>query len=113
MKSLRGKTVLVTGATGFIGGHLLERLRKEECFKLVALSRRPISAPDKSITWICSSLDALCPDIWPQAGVKEIDIVFHLISTTLPESSNDDPVFDVQSNVVETLFLFEIEQTKN
>jgi UDP-glucose 4-epimerase len=34
-----------------------------------------------------------------------IDPVIHLISTTLPKSSNDDPIFDVQSNVVSTLRL--------
>ena len=36
-----------------------------------------------------------------------IDTVFHLINTTLPKTSNDDPAFDVQSNVIETLFLLE------
>ena len=36
-----------------------------------------------------------------------IDTVFHLVSTTLPKTSNDDPAFDVQSNVIETLFLLE------
>jgi len=34
------------------------------------------------------------------------DVVFHLVSTTLPKSSNDDPIYDVQSNVVGALQLF-------
>jgi UDP-glucose 4-epimerase len=33
--------------------------------------------------------------------------VVHLVSTTLPKSSNDDPVYDVQSNLVATLHLLE------
>jgi UDP-glucose 4-epimerase len=40
-------------------------------------------------------------------ALTDMDIVVHLISTTLPKTSNDDPAFDVQSNVVETLFLLE------
>jgi UDP-glucose 4-epimerase len=39
--------------------------------------------------------------------IEGVDIVVHLISTTLPKTSNDDPVFDLQSNVVESLFLLE------
>jgi UDP-glucose 4-epimerase len=42
------------------------------------------------------------------AGALEgVDTVFHLISTTLPKTSNDDPVYDVQSNVIESIFLLE------
>jgi UDP-glucose 4-epimerase len=40
-------------------------------------------------------------------SLKDIDIVFHLISTSLPKTSNDDPAYDVQSNVIETIFLLE------
>ena len=36
-----------------------------------------------------------------------VDIVFHLITTTIPKTSNDDPIYDVQSNVIETLGLLE------
>ena len=32
-----------------------------------------------------------------------MDAVMHLVSTTLPKGSNDDPIYDVQSNVVATL----------
>ena len=36
-------------------------------------------------------------------AISGVDIVLHLVSTTLPKSSNDDPIYDVQSNVVATL----------
>ena len=36
-----------------------------------------------------------------------MDIVFHLISTTLPQSANKDPVFDVGSNIGGTVALIE------
>jgi len=31
------------------------------------------------------------------------EIVVHLVSTTIPKSSNDDPIFDIQSNLVGTV----------
>jgi UDP-glucose 4-epimerase len=39
------------------------------------------------------------------SAIDGIDVVLHLVSTTLPKSSNDDPIFDVQSNLVATLQL--------
>jgi UDP-glucose 4-epimerase len=39
--------------------------------------------------------------------LPQMDMVFHLVSTTVPKTSNDDPTFDVMSNVVETIYLLE------
>jgi UDP-glucose 4-epimerase len=36
------------------------------------------------------------------------DICFHLVSTTLPKSSNTDPVFDIDSNLVGSVKLFQL-----
>jgi UDP-glucose 4-epimerase len=36
-----------------------------------------------------------------------MEIVLHLVSSTLPKTSNDDPVHDVQSNLVATLRMLE------
>jgi UDP-glucose 4-epimerase len=38
-----------------------------------------------------------------ETALEDCDIIFHLISTTLPKSSNDNPVYDVESNVVGTI----------
>jgi UDP-glucose 4-epimerase len=40
-------------------------------------------------------------------ALEDADIVFHLVSTTQPQSSNDDPNFDVSSNLLATLNLLE------
>lgn len=53
------------------------------------------------ISGIFSSVDTI------EQIVKGVDVVFHLISTTLPKTSNDDPVNDVMSNIVPTLQLLE------
>jgi UDP-glucose 4-epimerase len=36
-------------------------------------------------------------------AIDGADAVLHLVSTTLPKNSNDDPIYDIQSNVVATL----------
>ena len=38
-------------------------------------------------------------------AIHGVDAVLHMVSTTLPKSSNDDPIFDVQSNVVGSLHI--------
>jgi UDP-glucose 4-epimerase len=42
-----------------------------------------------------------------EGAIEGVDIVFHLISTTLPQSANKDPVFDVGSNIGGTVALIE------
>ncbi len=41
------------------------------------------------------------------AAIDGMDAVLHLVSSTLPKDSNDDTIFDVQSNLVATLYLLE------
>ena len=36
------------------------------------------------------------------------DIVFHLVSTTLPASSNENPLYDVETNLVSTIRLLDV-----
>jgi len=36
-------------------------------------------------------------------ALKGCDVIFHLAYTTLPKTSNDDPDFDVSSNVLGTI----------
>ena len=62
--------VLVTGATGFVGQHLIEYL-KLDGYNIKAISRKLIPSVD---TVIC---DFLKDDI-PDDALKGIDIVFHL-----------------------------------
>jgi UDP-glucose 4-epimerase len=96
---------LVLGGNGFIGSHLVDRLLREghrvRVFdKYEERFRRPLAGVDYRLGdfgnrgLLAEALDG-------------VDVVYHLISTTLPKTSNDDPVFDVQSNVIEALFLME------
>ena len=62
--------VLVTGATGFVGQHLIKRLKLDGC-NIKVISRRPVLGVE---VIIC---DFLKDDI-PDNALKDIDIVFHL-----------------------------------
>ncbi|HEY6838529.1 MAG TPA: NAD-dependent epimerase/dehydratase family protein [Geobacteraceae bacterium] len=96
---------LILGGNGFIGSHLVDRLLAEghgvRVFdKYEEHYRKPLAGVDYRFG------DFGNRGLLAEA-LEGIDTVFHLISTSLPKTSNDDPAFDVQSNVVETLFLLE------
>ncbi|KIE44171.1 NAD-dependent epimerase/dehydratase family protein [Geobacter anodireducens] len=97
--------VLLIGGNGFIGSHLVDKLleagHKVRVFdKYEESYRKPL--PEVDYRFGDFSNRGLLAD-----ALAGIDNVVHLISTTLPKTSNDDPVFDVQSNVVESIFLLE------
>jgi UDP-glucose 4-epimerase len=97
--------ILVLGGNGFIGSHLVDKLLVEgHSVRVFDKNEEHYRPPLKSVDYHLGEfgnrgllLEAL----------DGIEVVVHLISTTLPKTSNDDPVFDVKSNVIESLFLLE------
>ena len=99
---------LVLGGGGFIGSHLVAALLSGGT--PVRVLERPYR--DRS---------ALIPETagleWQEGdfgnsqdihrALAGVDTVYHLVSTTQPQSSNDDPAFDVQSNLLATLGLLD------
>lgn len=102
---------LVLGGGGFMGSHLSEALlaagHAVRIFDRPNLSRfKPLQDHD-GIEWFEG--DFINRDDVGQA-VTGCDIVYHLIGTTLPRSSNDNPIYDVETNVIGTLHLLEAAQ---
>ncbi len=97
---------LILGGGGFIGSHvvdaLLERGHSVRVFDRRNINRRNIAHALSSIELIEG--DFLNEDNLRNA-VKNVDIVVHLIGTTLPKSSNEDMTYDVETNVVGTIKL--------
>lgn len=99
---------LILGGGGFLGSHLCEDLltRGHD----VRILDRPNLARFKpfqhheTVEWIDGDFVNL-KDV--DSAVSGCDIVFHLVSTTLPRSSNENPVYDVETNIVGTLHLLE------
>ena len=97
--------VLVLGGNGFIGSHLIDRLLK---------SGHAVSVFDRQMELYREPLPTVSYHIGDfgnraeiSHALKNVDVLFHLVSTTVPKTSNEDPAFDVMSNVVETLHLLE------
>ncbi|MCI5115897.1 MAG: NAD-dependent epimerase/dehydratase family protein [Candidatus Electrothrix sp. AW1] len=93
--------VLILGGNGFIGSHLVDRLLAEGCHvRVYDRSNEHYREPLSGVIYYLGTFD----DQKKIAdALKGIDIVFHLISSTVPKTSNEDPVYDIQSNVVETI----------
>jgi UDP-glucose 4-epimerase len=77
LESLRDQTVLVTGASGFIGSRVLARLEEVPGARPIAMGRRAIAAADGTATGEVS-LAALEPATWEELGAERIDCVLHL-----------------------------------
>jgi UDP-glucose 4-epimerase len=97
---------LVLGGAGFIGSHLAEALAHEghrvKLFDRPHLDRLPLLARQHGFEVFTG--DFLNPQALAPA-LRGTEVVFHLVSTTLPKSSNDNPLYDVESNVLGSLRL--------
>jgi nucleoside-diphosphate-sugar epimerase len=97
---LKGRTLLVTGATGFFGRWLLESLlaadeRNNLSVSVVALSRNPAvflarvpHLSDPRIRWLTGSVTTLLPDM---LDGQHLDAVVHLATEADMKLSADDP----------------------
>jgi nucleoside-diphosphate-sugar epimerase len=86
MNKLKDKIVLVTGANGFIGSHLVARLNEITGVKLLLLSRRDKQSTQQNVVWLKGDLSLLTPEYWQFHGIDHIDYVFHLGAFT-PKTS--------------------------
>ena len=106
--------VLVLGANGFIGSHLCDRLLKlghhVRAFDRPGAPPYRDFAPGESITWHWGDFRSKAT---LDAALDEVDIVYHLISTTNPKTANENPMADVQSNVVHSIQLLDLIVSKS
>lgn len=100
---------VIFGGGGFIGSAIADRLLRDG--HALRIFERPRVLPYRSFTsnepveWITGDMLST-HDVG--AAIDGMDVVLHLVSSTLPKSSNDDMVYDVQSNLVSTLQLLNL-----
>lgn len=98
---------LVMGGSGFIGTNLCRAL-SGRVRTLKAFSNSPTDI--EGVEWVQG--DFLNNNDIVRA-VEDVDVVFHLISTSTPASSNADPLADAQQNILQTLRLLEACSSKH
>lgn len=107
---LKGRKVLVTGADGFIGSHLVERLLQEEAQVRAFVFYNSFN----SYGWLdslpkeqLSKIDVFAGDIRDPNGVrqalKDVDVIFHLAALIAIPFSYHSPDSYVDTNVKGTL----------
>lgn len=99
--------VVILGGGGFLGSHLAETLLatgQEVCI---------LDQPDARYLEYSRQRGAniVTGDFFDPEAVRAVldgcEVVYHLISTTVPQTSNDNPSLDVQGNLIGTLQLLE------
>jgi UDP-glucose 4-epimerase len=97
--------VLITGGNGFIGSHLVDHALLagwDVCVYDVAREKYRDQRDNVEYLYGDLYINGL-----PQEALRDVDVVFHLACTTIHKTSNDDPVFDIQSNLVSTVKLLQ------
>jgi len=100
---------VVTGASGFIGSHLVDGLLAAG-YRVKALGRNLpglIGLDAQSNPNLALLPVSLADRLALQQVLEGVEIVFHLASGSLPQSSNRDPHADVQVNLLGSLNLLE------
>ena len=68
----------------------------------------------KNLTFIRNSIELVKGDFFSEndvtSALKDVDYVFHYISTTNPATAVKDPVFDIQSNMIGSVKMFQSAQ---
>ena len=111
--SWKGKRVLVTGAGGFIGSHLTERLVE------VGANVRALVHYNALGTWgwldqspVCSDVEVVAGDICDRDSVRQamqgVEIVFHLAALIAIPYSYHAPASYVRTNVEGTLNVLQV-----
>lgn len=94
-----GKTVAVTGAAGFLGGRLVNRLAAVAC-RIVRVARTapppPDVVPDATMVDVVGDVGDLA--VW-DAALRDADVVFHFAGQTSGVAAAENPTSDFDANV--------------
>jgi UDP-glucose 4-epimerase len=96
---------LVLGGNGFIGTHLVDRLVADgHQVKVFDRDWSPFAPRHSTVDYRLYDF-ANRPEL--EKALRDIDVVYHLLGTTVPQTSNQNIILDVESNVVATVSLLE------
>lgn len=103
--------ILILGGSGFIGSHVVEALLAS------GQSVRIFGRPSKNSHPPLDNVDYFTGDFSDAAllskALEGVDSVVHMISSTVPSTSTQDPIFDIQENLVNSVQLFQLMLRQN
>ena len=103
-RDLKGKTVLISGASGMIGKCLIDLLMMRQGIRVIAISRNEETARRRfEAYWDSRYFQYISCDIngsVPECG--SVDYVIHAASNTHPQLYSQDPIGTIASNVFGT-----------
>jgi UDP-glucose 4-epimerase len=90
---------LILGGAGFIGSHIADILLRNGYTVRIfdRVNTLPVHLPAGKIEVVQG--DYLSFPDWGTV-LQDVDYVFHTLSTTIPSTSDKDPIFDIQTNVI-------------
>lgn len=98
---------IVIGGGGFIGSHACEALLAQgHDVTVFDRSGAPNLDTLQKKGAMLSTGDFFNPEDL-QRALENQEVVLHLLSTTVPQTSNEDPIYDVETNVIGTLRLLD------
>ncbi len=103
--------VLILGGNGFLGSHLVDALLARGDVVDVVGRAPTLFNPDlmgSSGSSVSYHQGSFADTDFLKPLLERADVIFHLISTTIPATSNQDPVADIQDNLISTVKILEI-----
>ena len=105
------KNILLLGGFGFIGLNLIEEFIQSDQYNIIVFSAKNTPADRMDIF---KDVKIYLGDFNNENDLEKIfqenkiDIVFHLISTTIPSTSNEDIIYDIKSNLISTIRMLDL-----
>lgn len=102
------ESCIIFGGGGFIGSHIAEDLINNG-IKVTVFDK--LNASKKNVEHILDKIDFVEGDFNNEVDISKAlkgkDFVVHLVSSTVPATSNMNTFYDVESNLISSLHLFE------
>lgn len=99
---------LIFGGNGFIGSHLAEGLVKKG-YDVKAFDS--FKNGQMNLDTVRDKIEIIKGDFFNETDVcnalKDVDYVFHYISTTTPATAIKNTIYDIESNIIGSVKLFE------
>ncbi|MFH1822840.1 MAG: NAD-dependent epimerase/dehydratase family protein [Patescibacteria group bacterium] len=99
------KTILILGGEGFIGRNLIDEL-KDNC-NIISFDLKKNVKSDNNIKFYKGNF-TLKQDLEIVFKENKVDIVIHALSTTIPSNSNENIIYDINSNLIATVELLDL-----